>query len=60
VRESGSPPQLFQGNIPVVVDGHFTSATSRVFVANQIIVKHSSSYVAQHPNRVKAPNGSVR
>jgi cytochrome c-type biogenesis protein CcmE len=56
----GSPPQLFRSNIPVVVDGHFTSETSDTFVATQIIVKHTASYIAAHPKRVKAPNGTVR
>jgi cytochrome c-type biogenesis protein CcmE len=56
----GSPPQLFQSDIPVVVDGHFTSETSDTFVATQIIVKHTASYIAAHPKRVKAPNGTVR
>jgi cytochrome c-type biogenesis protein CcmE len=56
----GSPPELFQANIPVVVVGHFTSATSTTFDGSQILVKHTASYIAQHPNRVKAPNGSVR
>ena len=63
VVASGEPPQLFQANIPVVVDGHFTSTASAgplVFAAHQIIVKHSSTYVAQHPGRVKAPDGSTR
>ena len=56
----GSPPQLFRANIPVVVVGHFLSATSSTFDSNQILVKHSATYIAAHPNRVKAPNGSVR
>jgi cytochrome c-type biogenesis protein CcmE len=60
VHEIGQPPQLFQSNIPVVVDGHFTSAQSVTFVAHQVIVKHTSYYVERHPRRVKAPNGSVR
>ncbi len=60
VIEIGQPPQLFQSDIPVVVDGHFTSSTSATFVAHQIIVKHTSNYVEQHPRRVKAPNGSTR
>ncbi|MGB8180706.1 MAG: cytochrome c maturation protein CcmE [Acidimicrobiales bacterium] len=60
VNATGSPPQLFQANIPVVVEGHFTSATSDRFVATQILVKHTATYIAQHPNRVKAPNGTVR
>lgn len=60
VTAQGSPPQLFQANIPVVVVGHFASATSLDFLGTQIMVKHSSSYIAAHPNRVKAPNGTSR
>jgi cytochrome c-type biogenesis protein CcmE len=57
VSNTTNPPQLFQPNIPVVVVGHFSG---NVFDSNQILVKHSSSYVAAHPNRVTAPNGSKR
>jgi len=60
VRNIGSPPELFQPNIPVVVVGHFVDPTSRVFLSNQIMVKHSANYIAAHPGRVKAPNGSSR
>lgn len=60
VTAQGSPPQLFQANIPVVVVGHFVSSTSLRFDGTQIMVKHSSSYIAAHPNRVKAPNGTSR
>lgn len=60
VNAHGSPPQLFQANIPVVVVGHFVSPTSDSFDATQIMVKHSASYIAAHPTRVKAPNGSSR
>ena len=60
VEAHGSPPQLFQANIPVVVVGHFTTNTSSNFDGTQILVKHTSNYIAQHPQRVKAPNGSVR
>ena len=60
VVNSGSPPQLFQPKIPVVVVGHFSTATSRVFISDQIMVKHSASYIAANPSRVRAPNGSVR
>lgn len=60
VISNGTPPQLFQANIPVVVVGHFSSKTSLTFEGNQIMVKHTASYIAQHPTRVKAPNGSVR
>ena len=57
VVNHGNPPQLFQPDIPVVVVGHF-SGTS--FVSDQLIVDHSAQYVQQHPNRVKAPNGTTR
>jgi cytochrome c-type biogenesis protein CcmE len=60
VTAQGSPPQLFQANIPVVVVGHFVSSTSLDFAGTQIMVKHSASYIAAHPNRVKAPNGTSR
>ena len=55
VSNTGTPSQLFQPNIPVVVVGHFKG---NGFESNQIMVKHSSSYIAAHPNRVTAPNGS--
>ncbi|HXQ19469.1 MAG TPA: cytochrome c maturation protein CcmE [Acidimicrobiales bacterium] len=60
VHNTGSPPGLFQANIPVVVVGHFASASSRLFVSDQIMVKHSANYIAAHPGRVRAPNGTVR
>jgi hypothetical protein len=36
------------------------SKRSLTFEGTQIMVKHTASYIAQHPSRVKAPNGSVR
>jgi cytochrome c-type biogenesis protein CcmE len=59
VDNTGSPPQLFQANIPVVVVGHFTSATSTLFVSNSILVKHSATYIAQYPSRVRGKNGKI-
>ncbi len=60
VHDVGSPPELFQPNIPVVVVGHFASGGAPLFLANEIMVKHSANYIAAHPGRVRAPNGSVR
>jgi cytochrome c-type biogenesis protein CcmE len=62
VDNSGSPPQLFQPGIPVIAVGHFTGATlgGAAFVSDQIMVKHSSTYIAAHPGRVTAPNGTRR
>ena len=59
VVNTGNPPALFQSNIPVVVVGHFTSDTSRKFESNTIMVKHSATYSAQHPNRVRATAGTA-
>jgi len=57
VVNHGNPPQLFQPDVPVVVVGHFSGAT---FVSDQIIVDHSAQYQQQHPDRVRAPDGSTR
>lgn len=57
VVETGQPPQLFQSDIPVVLVGHFAGAH---FSSDQILVDHTSQYIEEHPNRVRAPNGSVR
>ncbi len=57
VVNTGSPPQLFQKNIPVIAVGHWSGGT---FLSNQILVKHSASYIAANPGRVTAPNGSKR
>jgi cytochrome c-type biogenesis protein CcmE len=59
VTNTGAPPQLFQSGIPVIVVGHFVGRTDR-FASNQILVKHSNSYIAAHPNRVRALNGTTR
>jgi cytochrome c-type biogenesis protein CcmE len=57
VDNSSSPPQLFQPDIPVIAVGHFSGDT---FVSDQILVKHSANYIAAHPGRVTAPNGTKR
>ena len=57
VVNHGNPPQLFQPDIPVVVVGHFAGSS---FVSNQLIVDHTAQYVQEHPNRVRAPNGTSR
>jgi cytochrome c-type biogenesis protein CcmE len=54
VRNTGSPPDLFAPNIPVVVVGRFASPTSPVFNSSQIMVKHSDNYAAKNPGRVRS------
>lgn len=57
VHNTSSPPELFQANIPVIAVGHFSGS---LFLSDQILVKHSSDYIAAHPGRVTAPNGTKR
>ena len=57
VENTGSPPQLFQPNVPVVVVGHFSGSE---FLSDQIIIDHSAQYIEQYPSRVRAPDGSTR
>jgi cytochrome c-type biogenesis protein CcmE len=52
VRHTGDPPELFQADIPVVLEGHFTKG-SDVFASDRIMVKHSESYNEDHPDRTK-------
>ena len=59
VVNQGTPPQLFKATMPVVVVGHFASKTSDTFYSDQIMVKHSASYIAAHPSRVRAGDGST-
>ena len=43
VISHGTPPQLFQADIPVVVEGHFTTRHSSTFDGTQILVKHTAT-----------------
>jgi len=52
VRHAGDPPELFKPGIPVVLEGRFRGTT---FASDRIMVKHSESYIARHPERVKKP-----
>ena len=58
VANTGYPPQLFRPGIPVVLEGRFQGAT---FVSDLIMVKHTATYTAAHPQRVRSfvgKNGS--
>lgn len=43
VRHYGTPPELFQENTGVVIEGQFEDG---VFVSDNLLVKHSEQYVA--------------
>ncbi len=49
VRHLGDPPDLFRPGIPVVLEGHWDGET---FASERIMVKHSSEYKAENPDRV--------
>lgn len=62
VRHRGDPPELFQPNIPVVLEGRFApaglqpakgSGANPVFESDRIMVKHTNEYRAENPDRVK-------
>jgi cytochrome c-type biogenesis protein CcmE len=50
VVHQGDPPELFQGGIPVVLEGHWAGTR---FASDRIMVKHSEQYRAKNPSRVK-------
>jgi cytochrome c-type biogenesis protein CcmE len=51
VDHTGTPPELFGPDIPVVVEGEFHDA---VFMSDEILVKHDASYDEEHPERIRA------
>jgi cytochrome c-type biogenesis protein CcmE len=52
VHHGQDAPALFKVGIPVVLEGHFTAGGT--FASSRIMVKHTESYVAKHPERVKS------
>jgi cytochrome c-type biogenesis protein CcmE len=49
VLHRGDPPELFKPGIPVVLEGHWDGD---VYASDRIMVKHSSEYREQNPDRV--------
>lgn len=52
VRHVGDPPELFQPDIPVVLEGHW-DADRPVFQSDRILVRHTEEYQAENPERVE-------
>jgi cytochrome c-type biogenesis protein CcmE len=50
VRHVGDPPELFQPDIPVVLEGRW-SQEGEWFDSDRILVKHEEEYEADHPER---------
>jgi cytochrome c-type biogenesis protein CcmE len=49
VVHQGDPPELFKDGIPVVLEGHWDGD---VYASDRIMVKHTSEYREQNPDRV--------
>ena len=50
VRHRGDPPELFQEGIPVVLEGRWQGD---VYASDRIMVKHTSEYREENPDRVR-------
>ena len=55
VVHQGDPPEMFKPGIPVVLEGRFDGDH---FASDRILVKHSETYVAEHPERVTTVPGA--
>jgi cytochrome c-type biogenesis protein CcmE len=53
VDHTGDPPQLFKAGEPVVLQGHWDTDRQRLFLSDQMLVKHDANYVAQNSARLK-------
>lgn len=49
VVHQGDPPELFQSNIPVVLEGRWSGDH---YASDRIMVKHTNEYKAENPGRV--------
>lgn len=53
VEHQGDPPELFQDDIPVVLEGHWSdTGADAVFLSDRMLVKHDENYDAENPDRV--------
>ena len=53
----GDPPELFQPGIPVVLEGRWQGDA---FASDRIMVKHTSEYRAENPDRVEDYTSTTR
>jgi cytochrome c-type biogenesis protein CcmE len=57
VVHHGDPPELFKPGIPVVLEGHWQGD---VYESDRIMVKHTSEYRKQNPDRVDEYVGKAK
>ncbi len=53
VDHTGDPPQLFKPGEPVVLQGHWDADGQRLFLSDQMLVKHDATYTAKNSARLK-------
>ncbi|MHB1137529.1 MAG: cytochrome c maturation protein CcmE [Microthrixaceae bacterium] len=54
VVNSGAPPELFQPEIPVILEGNLAERSGEpVFLSDQILIRHDSTYDEQNEDRIK-------
>jgi cytochrome c-type biogenesis protein CcmE len=55
VVHRGDPPHLFKEGLPVVLEGRWAG---HHFASDQVLVKHTATYIARHPQRVSGYPGA--
>lgn len=50
VRHHGDPPELFDDEIPVIIEGSFHGDT---FVSDEILIRHDSTYEEENGDRLR-------
>jgi cytochrome c-type biogenesis protein CcmE len=56
VEHTGTPPELFGPEIPVVLEGRFVGDH---FASDEILIKHDSSYDEENPDRIHDAEADV-
>lgn len=53
VEHRGDPPELFQDDIPVVLEGHWSDpGPDATFLSDRMLVKHDENYEAENSDRL--------
>ena len=53
VEHTGDPEELFQADVPVVLEGQWSGTSDdAVFLSDRMLVKHDENYDAENPERI--------
>jgi cytochrome c-type biogenesis protein CcmE len=53
VRHRGDPPEMFEANEPVLLEGHFAGDGTTAYDSDLIIVKHDEDYISDNEDRLQ-------